>query len=661
VRQLAIASFIAAAACAAIDLPRSSWRGGLLIAALLYPVAFAFGLVALATQLLWSGLGRRARLAANLIVFVEISALLGCGGIYLTNLVVVDSPMGPWARRGYAVTLVITAVALILSRGLRDRLEHWIARAGLEAPLGLVCFIDAAAVAWLNDYGIRSEYHVHGGLLRLSLCGFAFGALLLVRSRKTRQLELVGAAFVLVTLVVLASADRGALYRTLAGAHGSHGQIMAAVRAWTDFDGDGYSAWFGGGDCDDADATAYPLSPKRDCLGWRQQRLPAPPALPAVQTSPASPRLIVFLTIDAFRCGFDVRDEGPLHQACPTLTRMAREGWSRLDAHTTVPNTAGSLTVLMTGNPKATEMPERRRTRPTLPQRLREAGYRTVAVQTLKQVLFDRAVREGFDEIDTGLACEPFAPFVGERLTERVLTHARTALADPQRHTFLWAHYPDPHSPFMVDDSPFKHTSIVAYADIVRRTDAAIGALMEGLSQLPGAADVLVFVTADHGEEFNEHGERYHGFTLYEPAMRIPFLAWSPVDHKRYFDAPPPGMSARFARYMLGAIDPSVRADVPDGPILLRTVMMDQQYGVIADGWKLTYNSARNTTQLFDLRADPDERHDVSQAMAQKTDDLGPLLGSLLATMSWREQQQLESRHARLRSPEESRDESRPR
>ena len=34
----------------------------------------------------------------------------------------------------------------------------------------------------------------------------------------------------------------------------------------------------------------------------------------------------------------------------------------------------------------------------------------------------------------------------------------------------------------------------------------------------------LVIVAADHGEEFGEHGGRYHGTTLYEEQMHVPLV-----------------------------------------------------------------------------------------------------------------------------------------
>ena len=34
----------------------------------------------------------------------------------------------------------------------------------------------------------------------------------------------------------------------------------------------------------------------------------------------------------------------------------------------------------------------------------------------------------------------------------------------------------------------------------------------------------VVVLTSDHGEEFDEHGGRYHGTTLYDEQIRVPLI-----------------------------------------------------------------------------------------------------------------------------------------
>ena len=51
----------------------------------------------------------------------------------------------------------------------------------------------------------------------------------------------------------------------------------------------------------------------------------------------------------------------------------------------------------------------------------------------------------------------------------------------------------------------------------------------------PGA---IVVVSADHGEEFGDHGGRYHGTTVYEEQVRVPLVVVAPgVAAERHLDA----------------------------------------------------------------------------------------------------------------------------
>jgi len=43
-----------------------------------------------------------------------------------------------------------------------------------------------------------------------------------------------------------------------------------------------------------------------------------------------------------------------------------------------------------------------------------------------------------------------------------------------------------------------------------------------------GPGEVLIAVTADHGEELADHGGFLHGYTLFEEMLRIPLVLWWP-------------------------------------------------------------------------------------------------------------------------------------
>lgn len=117
---------------------------------------------------------------------------------------------------------------------------------------------------------------------------------------------------------------------------------------------------------------------------------------------------------------------------------------------------------------------------------------------------------------------------------------------------YLFLHYMDPHDPFMVAGKPgapvdkprvgYARARIgnpppelademrQAYNDDIEYMDVHLGALFDGLRARGLYDDALIVFTADHGEEFYDHGGWWHGQTLYDELMRVPLVVKLPGD-----------------------------------------------------------------------------------------------------------------------------------
>jgi arylsulfatase A-like enzyme len=127
-----------------------------------------------------------------------------------------------------------------------------------------------------------------------------------------------------------------------------------------------------------------------------------------------------------------------------------------------------------------------------------------------------------------------------------------------QRPFFLWLHLMDPHAPYYPPNEAFheltgrdiepaharylneywsrpdltpsglrgKRNEVVQLYDAgIRSVDRQIARLVDGLRQTHLWDDCVLAVTADHGEEFLEHGGRYHApVRLSEEIVRVPLL-----------------------------------------------------------------------------------------------------------------------------------------
>ena len=84
--------------------------------------------------------------------------------------------------------------------------------------------------------------------------------------------------------------------------------------------------------------------------------------------------------------------------------------------------------------------------------------------------------------------------------------------------------------------TPSASRDIDRYDSEIAAADAAIGEIVGcGAARRPGA---VVIVTADHGEEFGEHGGRYHGTTVYEEQVRVPLIVATPGLAPRRVETP---------------------------------------------------------------------------------------------------------------------------
>lgn len=66
------------------------------------------------------------------------------------------------------------------------------------------------------------------------------------------------------------------------------------------------------------------------------------------------------------------------------------------------------------------------------------------------------------------------------------------------------------------------------YDGEIRWTDSQIGRLFAGLMERDLTGNLIIILTADHGEEFLEHGSWGHGDNLYQHAIHVPLIIAGP-------------------------------------------------------------------------------------------------------------------------------------
>lgn len=298
----------------------------------------------------------------------------------------------------------------------------------------------------------------------------------------------------------------------------------------------------------------------------------APPPAPPPATAPAGAPSIVLIAVDTLRADH-LGAYGYAKARTPHIDRLAAEGILATQAFAqsswTRPSFATIFTSLYPSSHgaihKAHVLPDRVE---TLAEVLAAAGWYTAGFPNNVNVTRAFNFHQGFSEY-TYLAPEFFfwASEAATRLTlynglrlvrqrflarrvhpahyyqpASVVTDVALRWLDgpgAQRPFFLYLHYMDPHDPYFVH--PFNGEGYArvanptpppqmadAYRDLydgeIAYLDEHVGRLLDGLRARGLYDRTLILLVSDHGEEFQDHGGWWHGTTLYDEQIRVPFL-----------------------------------------------------------------------------------------------------------------------------------------
>ena len=269
---------------------------------------------------------------------------------------------------------------------------------------------------------------------------------------------------------------------------------------------------------------------------------------------------LIFLLIDALRADH-VTAYGYDRPTTPHLSEMANRGVLYERALAQSSWTKYSMAAIMTGrHPSSCRTWEKNSAVPpaaiTLAEALSQSGYYCAAFSTNLLMSKEYGLDQGFDE---------FHQFPEKWDTEKVhvlsaeLYDAVIASLDPLRSKspfFLYVHSTDPHAPYTppsafreafgrADKSRIAPTLAnlekvrngsltLSKADIeyfidlydaeIASNDFEIGRLLDELGSRGLLSNGILVITADHGEEFLEHGSTEHSHNLYEEVLHVPLI-----------------------------------------------------------------------------------------------------------------------------------------
>ncbi|MDY0062184.1 MAG: sulfatase [Myxococcota bacterium] len=445
------------------------------------------------------------------------------------------------------------------------------------------------------------------------------------------------------------------------------GTLIAAsfadsLRDLSDFDRDGAASWFGGADCAPFDRRVHPGAaeiPRNglddDCRDGDQQvqapqqalaaiRHPLPSAIP-----PA--RNLLLVTVDALRADH-LGLYGYPRPTSPALDALATRAVVFDRFYTPSPCTRWALPMLQLSRwPSAIRWNRRPWPHEVTPQEttfaelLRQGGVLTAAVWVFRSTF---GLDQGFVHWRpvTRLETASRAPEV---------TDAVLALLDElgDGRFFLWVHYFDPHDPYRhhgaADLPSFGERPVDRYDEELALVDREVGRLVKALEDR-GLLQTTVFaLTADHGEEFGEHGGRAHFGKLYDELVRIPLLVLAPGVEPRRVQTPASlldllptffdllGMSGPLPRGLAGrSLVPLLLGQEQPARAVFCSLAFnptdkERARAVIVGDHKLILDPRNGLQELYNFRDDPRERRNLAAVEPQTVQRL---LGLLLPWMA---------------------------
>lgn len=299
----------------------------------------------------------------------------------------------------------------------------------------------------------------------------------------------------------------------------------------------------------------------------------------------------------------------------------------------------------------------------TLAEVLKEAGYSTLAFLANPNMKRKWNFAQGFDIYDDQLLFRLYPGISDVEKFETVKKMNRKLLgwlrANKDRRFFAYLHYTDVHAPYVppppydqlyyddtapprpITEAEYRRLPryqrlpkdrgdlnyyIARYDAEIRYTDDQIGDLLQELERMELLEQTVIFVTADHGEAFLEHGDWEHGGNLYDEMVHVPLIARFPGDRfggQRHraavhtFDIaatvldlaglePPPGAQAR-------SLLPLLRGESEAIWDYAFVENLDKELRALRNAdWKYIDNYGEGRHELYALRRDPGETTDLA-------------------------------------------------
>jgi Sulfatase len=368
---------------------------------------------------------------------------------------------------------------------------------------------------------------------------------------------------------------------------------------------------------------AHLTSPHVDKSTDLEQAEQSAHSLPTIDNSDVlRPGADLFLiTIDAMR--FDrLTSLGAKRVVAPVLDRLAAQSIVFSRAYSPIPHTSYALSSLMTGKYTNSlfDIPGVAATHETWPQIMHRFRYDSAAFFTPAIFFIDRARFEPYLRMGYGFSYRKVEHRMPASARVKQLITFLKERESKENPVFAWSHFFEPHEPYESSCTRFGTSNEDRYDCEIWTVDKALEELFAYLDEAYPHA--IIIVTADHGEEFDDHGGRYHGTTLYDEQVRVPLIIRIPKMPAKVVDTPvglvdllgttlslldipiPARVRSRDLSQLIAGADSSHMGAFSE---------VHEESMLVSNNHKLICNFKQNLCRLYDLVNDPKETRSCSR------------------------------------------------
>jgi hypothetical protein len=327
---------------------------------------------------------------------------------------------------------------------------------------------------------------------------------------------------------------------------------------------------------------------------------------------------------------------GVAEDPMPHLTVLARRSLLFENAYTTYPETIRSFFATQCAVFPALDTQAEAYEpahAPALAGLLAARGYRTGLFHPgrfrylgMEEVLRNRGYQTREDAGDIGGERESSFGIDEASAVRRMLAWIDERPGEPFLLTYMpiAGHHPydaPPPRPFPGDSDINRYRNALHYAD------DSLAALMDGLRERGLEDNTLFVICGDHGEAFGQHEGNYgHTLFLYEENVRVPLLVAAPGLIDEPVRVGRVASLVDLAPTVLDLLGQPIPGEYQGRSLLSAEPRMalfctDYSLGLLGlrDGrWKMIHELDSGRSQLFDLRADPEEKNDLSEQMPER-------------------------------------------